>query len=41
MEKKDTTIVISIKDLKKSFGDQKVLDGVSLELREKGNLVVL
>lgn len=41
MEKKDTTIVISIKDLKKSFGDQKVLDGVSLELREKENLVVL
>ena len=41
MEKKDMTIVISIKDLKKSFGDQKVLDGVSLELREKENLVVL
>lgn len=41
MEKKDTSIVISIKNLKKSFGDQKVLDGVTLELREKENLVVL
>lgn len=38
MEKK---IIIDIKNLKKSFGDQKVLDGVTLQLHEKENLVVL
>lgn len=34
-------IIIDIKNLKKSFGDQKVLDGVTLQLHEKENLVVL
>ena len=39
MENKN--IIIDIKNLKKSFGDQKVLDGVTLQLHEKENLVVL
>ncbi|WP_418262982.1 ABC transporter ATP-binding protein [Flavobacterium faecale] len=41
MEKNYKNVVIKIKDLKKSFGDQKVLDGVTLQLHEKENLVVL
>nr|HMQ45493.1 ABC transporter ATP-binding protein [Mariniflexile sp.] len=40
MEKQAHTI-IDIKNLKKSFGNQKVLDGVTLQLFEKENLVVL
>ena len=38
---KNKNIIIDIKNLKKSFGDQKVLDGVTLQLHEKENLVVL
>lgn len=41
MEKNTNKIVISIKDLKKSFGDLKVLDGITLDLYEEENLVVL
>lgn len=37
----NNNIIIDIKNLKKSFGDQKVLDGVTLQLHEKENLVVL
>jgi phospholipid/cholesterol/gamma-HCH transport system ATP-binding protein len=37
----EENIIIDIKNLKKSFGDQKVLDGVTLQLHEKENLVVL
>ncbi len=40
MEKQAHTI-IDIKNIKKSFGNQKVLDGVTLQLFEKENLVVL
>ena len=40
MEKQARTI-IDIKNIKKSFGNQKVLDGVTLQLFEKENLVVL
>jgi phospholipid/cholesterol/gamma-HCH transport system ATP-binding protein len=35
------SVVASVKDLKKSFGQQKVLDGVNLELHESENLVIL
>ena len=41
MEKKNSNVVIEIKNLKKSFGDLKVLDGINLQLHEKENLVVL
>lgn len=41
MENNNKKLLIEIKDLKKSFGDQKVLDGVSLQLYENENLVVL
>lgn len=41
MEKTANNIIIDIKNLKKSFGDQKVLDGVTLQLHENENLVVL
>ncbi|MDO7172316.1 ABC transporter ATP-binding protein [Mariniflexile sp. AS56] len=41
MEKSTDNILIDIKNLKKSFGDQKVLDGITLQLYEKENLVVL
>ncbi|MGA9638046.1 ABC transporter ATP-binding protein [Flavobacterium sp.] len=41
MEKIDNNVIIAIKDLKKSFGDQKVLDGLTLQLHENENLVVL
>lgn len=34
-------VVIDIKDLRKSFGDQKVLDGITLQLHKEENLVVL
>lgn len=37
----EKNIIIDIKNLKKSFGDQKVLNGVTLQLHEKENLVVL
>ncbi|WP_338375156.1 ATP-binding cassette domain-containing protein [uncultured Flavobacterium sp.] len=41
MEKTAKNIIIDIKNLKKSFGDQKVLQGVTLQLYEKENLVIL
>ncbi|MEO8255684.1 MAG: ATP-binding cassette domain-containing protein [Flavobacterium sp.] len=41
MEKQLKKEVITIKDLKKSFGNMTVLDGITLELHEKENLVVL
>lgn len=41
MDTEENNIVISIKDLKKSFGDMKVLDGLSLQLHEQENLVIL
>lgn len=41
MEQTAKNIIIDIKNLKKSFGDQKVLDGVNLQLYERENLVVL
>jgi len=41
MEKEANNVVINIKNLKKSFGDLMVLDGVTLQLHEKENLVIL
>lgn len=41
MDKNGNNVVISITDLKKSFGDMKVLDGLSLQLHEEENLVIL
>lgn len=41
MEEKTNNVIIDIKDLKKSFGNQKVLDGITLQLHEQENLVVL
>lgn len=41
MDKKENNIVIAIKDVKKSFGDMKVLDGLTLQLHEEENLVIL
>ena len=41
MEKNKKSVVINIKNLKKSFGDQKVLDGVTMQLHKEENLVVL
>ncbi|MFA9189631.1 ATP-binding cassette domain-containing protein [Flavobacterium sp. FBOR7N2.3] len=41
MKKQSNKVVIDIKNLKKSFGDLKVLDGITLQLYEKENLVVL
>jgi phospholipid/cholesterol/gamma-HCH transport system ATP-binding protein len=41
MKNSSQNIIIDIKNLKKSFGDQKVLNGVTLQLHEKENLVVL
>ncbi|WP_308992322.1 ATP-binding cassette domain-containing protein [Mariniflexile litorale] len=41
MENNTNNILIDIQDLKKSFGDQKVLDGITLQLHENENLVVL
>ncbi|MFZ0489337.1 MAG: ATP-binding cassette domain-containing protein [Salegentibacter sp.] len=38
---KDTEVVLSIHDLYKSFGDQKILNGVSMELRNGENLVLM
>lgn len=40
METKEN-IVISIQDVKKRFGTMKVLDGVTLQLHEEENLVIL
>ena len=34
-------LVISIKDLKKSFGDLNVLDGVSIDIEKGENIAVL
>ncbi len=41
MEKNTKKVIIDIKDLRKSFGNQKVLDGITLQLHEEENLVVL
>jgi phospholipid/cholesterol/gamma-HCH transport system ATP-binding protein len=41
MEKNTNNVIIDIQDLKKNFGDQKVLDGITLQLHEEENLVVL
>jgi len=41
MEKEANNVVIDIKNLKKSFGDLMVLDGITLQLHEKENLVIL
>ncbi|KDN54557.1 ABC transporter ATP-binding protein [Flavobacterium seoulense] len=41
MEKHKKNVVIDVKNLKISFGDLKVLDGINLQLYEKENLVVL
>jgi phospholipid/cholesterol/gamma-HCH transport system ATP-binding protein len=41
MDTPENNIVISIKDVKKSFGDMKVLDGLSLQLHKEENLVIL
>ena len=39
--KEDVTTVVRIRDLHKSFGDRKVLEGVNLDLKERENLVIL
>ena len=41
MDEKRNNAVINIKNLKKSFGEMKVLDGITLQLHEEENLVVL
>lgn len=41
MEKTNNNTIIAIKNLKKSFGDLTVLDGINLQLNKKENLVVL
>lgn len=41
MDTSNNKVLIDIKNLKKSFGDQKVLQDVCLQLHEKENLVVL
>lgn len=41
MDIKENKVVIDIQNLKKSFGDLKVLDGVSIQLHEQENLVIL
>ena len=41
MENSDNNVIIDIKNLKKSFGDQIVLDGINLQLHENENLVIL
>ncbi|OYX84957.1 MAG: ABC transporter ATP-binding protein [Flavobacteriales bacterium 32-34-25] len=41
MEEETNKVVIDIKNLNKSFGELKVLDGIMLQLYEKENLVVL
>jgi phospholipid/cholesterol/gamma-HCH transport system ATP-binding protein len=40
-EKKPRPVVVSIRDLKKSFGDRDVLKGMNLDLYESENLVIL
>lgn len=40
-KKTKENIVVSIRDLKKSFGDRNVLNGVDLDLHESENLVIL
>jgi phospholipid/cholesterol/gamma-HCH transport system ATP-binding protein len=41
-QSKDTRkVVVVVRDLKKSFGDRKVLQGISLQLHESENLVIL
>ncbi len=39
--KEDVRSVVRIRDLYKSFGDRKVLEGVDLDLKERENLVIL
>lgn len=41
MEAQTNKVVIDIQNLKKSFGEMKILDGITLQLHEKENLVVL
>ncbi|WP_372752502.1 ABC transporter ATP-binding protein [Mariniflexile sp.] len=41
MKKNENNIVIEINNLTKSFGSQKVLDGINLQLFDNENLVVL
>ena len=41
MEKTNNNTIIAIKNLKISFGDLKVLDGINLQLNDKENLVIL
>lgn len=41
MENKQDKVVITVTDLKKSFGDMKVLDGLNLQLYREENLVIL
>jgi phospholipid/cholesterol/gamma-HCH transport system ATP-binding protein len=40
-EQQKRNVVVSIRDLKKSFGDRDVLNGVNLDLYESENLVIL
>lgn len=37
----DNNVVVSIRNLKKSFGDREILNGVNLDLYESENLVIL
>lgn len=41
MKKNTNNVIIDIQNLQKSFGNQKVLDGITLQLYEEENLVVL
>lgn len=41
MEIKQDKVVITVKDVKKSFGNMKVLDGLNLQLQREENLVIL
>lgn len=41
MEKAKSNTIINIKNLKKSFGDLNVLNGINLQLNKKENLVIL
>src|SRR3954454_24453949 len=41
MEKTDNNIVISLTDVKKSFGDNVVLDGITVDICKGENFVVL
>ena len=41
MEKADNNIVVSVVNLKKSFGDNVVLDGITVDIHKGENFVVL